>query len=346
MLEPRAAPVSAELDGHDSILDVGGLRVGHWTNRRAATGCTVVLAPAEGAVAAVDVRGGAPGTRETDLLDPGRLVSRVHAILLSGGSAFGLDAAAGVMRFLEARGVGFRMRNALVPIVTGAVIFDLGVGNGAIRPDATAGYRACRSASSRTLAEGSVGAGTGATVAKLGGAGTAVKGGLGSASERLSGGLVAGALVVVNAIGEIVDPATGTVIAARQAREGEPADTLEYLRTRPRPALAAIVPGMNTTLAVVATNALLSKEEALRLATMAHAGLARTIRPSHAPTDGDTVFALSVGSQPVQEGDQLAIGALATRAVERAVLRAILRAESLGGIRSVRELRSASESSA
>ena len=324
-----------EFAGDDSILDVGGLRVGHWTNRRAATGCTVVLCAREGAIAAVDVRGGAPGTRETDLLAPGQLVQRIHAVLLSGGSAFGLDAATGVMRFLEERGTGFRMGTALVPIVVGAVVYDLGTGRSDVRPDAEAGYRACRTASARVLAQGSVGAGTGATVAKLGGPDYAVKGGLGSASEHLAGGLIAGALAAVNAVGEVVNPDDGTPVAARRAPAGEAVESIEFLRGRPR---RTSEPGTNTTIATIATNAALTREQTLRLATMAHAGFARTIRPSHTPADGDTVFALATGALPVEASDLLAIGALATRALERAVLRAVLRATSLAGIPSVSEL--------
>lgn len=324
-----------ELQGDDSILDVGGLRVGHWTNRRAATGCTVVLCPPEGAVAAVDVRGGAPGTRETDLLAPGQLVQRIHAVLLSGGSAFGLDAATGVMRYLEAHGTGFRMGKALVPIVVGAVVFDLGTGRSDVRPDADAGERACRAARSRSLEQGSVGAGAGATVAKLGGPDFTVKGGLGSASERLAGGLIVGALAVVNAVGEIVDPSDGSLVAARRTPAGDSPDSIEFLRGRPR---RTPEPGTNTTIATVATNAALTKEQALRLATMAHAGFARTIRPSHTPADGDTIFALATGALAVEDSDLLAIGALATRALERAILRGVLRAQSLAGVPSVAEL--------
>jgi len=312
-----------EATGDDSILDVGGLRIGHWTSRRAATGCTVILAPPEGAIAACDIRGGAPGTRETDLLDAGRTVQAVHAVLLSGGSAYGLDAASGVMRFLEERGIGFRTRHAVVPIVVAAVLFDLGTGRSDVRPDAAAGYRAAQSASGSRLIQGSVGAGTGATVAKLGAEGSPQRGGLGSASEHLAGGLTVGALAVVNAVGEIVDPTDGTVIAGRIDRQGEPILSLDYLRSRTAP---HVEQGTSTTLAVVATNARLSKDQAQRLATMAHAGLARTIRPSHTPMDGDTVFALSTGIRTVQETDLLAIGALGARAVERSVLRAVIRA--------------------
>lgn len=318
----------------DSILDIGGLRVGHWTNREAATGCTVILCPPEGAVAAVDVRGGAPGTRETDLLAPGQLVQRVHAVLLTGGSAFGLDAATGVMRFLDEHNTGFQIAGAIVPIVVGAVVFDLSVGRADVRPDASAGYRACQDARGDTLPQGSVGAGAGATVAKAGGAEFAVKGGIGSASESLAGGLVIGALAAVNAIGEIVDPDSGRVVAARRAPPGEAVDTLEFLRGRPR---RGPEPGANTTIAAVATNAALTKEQTLRLAIMAHAGFSRTIRPSHTPFDGDTVFALATGAQPAEESDVLPLGALGARAIERAVLRAVLRAESLAGISTVHD---------
>ena len=313
----------AEAYGDDSILDAGGLRVGHWTNRRAKTGCTVVLAPPEGAVAACDIRGGAPGTRETDLLDSGRTVQRINAILLSGGSAFGLDAATGVMRYLEERGIGFRTRSAVVPIVVGAVIFDLATGRPDVRPDAAAGYRAARVASGRRLAQGSVGAGTGATVAKLGSHGSAARGGVGSASETLAGGLVVGALAVVNAVGEIIDPTDGSVIAGRRDAAGEVVLSLEYLRGRPR---GEIEPGTNTTLVAVGTNARLNKDQAQRLAIMAHAGLARTIRPSHTPMDGDCVFVLSTGDAQHSDRDLLALGALGARAVERSVIRAVVRA--------------------
>jgi L-aminopeptidase/D-esterase-like protein len=324
-----------ESSGEDSILDVGGLRVGHWTNRRAATGCTVILAPPEGAVAACDIRGGAPGTRETDLLEGGRLVQRVHAVLLSGGSAYGLDAATGVMRYLEERGVGFHMRSAVVPIVSGAVIFDLGLGRSDVRPDAAAGYRAARDASAHRLAQGTIGAGTGATVAKAGAAGAAMKGGLGSAAERLSGGLVIGAVAVVNALGEILDPTTGQILAARRAASEGPVETLEYLRGRPR---ALPPPGTNTSLAVLATNALLSNDQAQRLAVMAHAGFARTIRPSHTPVDGDSIFVLSAGPVSIEEPDIVALGALGARAIERAVLRAVLRASGLASVPSIQDL--------
>lgn len=318
----------------DSILDVGGLRVGHWTDRIAVTGCTVILCPPEGAVAAVDVRGGAPGTRETDLLGPGRRVPRIHAVLLTGGSAFGLEAAAGVVRFLEERGIGFETAAARVPIVPGAVIYDLGIGRPDVRPNAESGYQACLLARDDGVEQGSVGAGTGATVAKLGGAAQAVKGGLGSASERLAGGLVVGALAVVNAVGEVVDPADGRVVTPRRPAPGEPADLLEFLRSRSRRRHEL---GASTVISAVATNAALSKDQALRLAIMAHAGLPRTIRPAFTPADGDTLFALATGAEPISDDDLLPLGALAARALERAILRAVLLAEGLGGVPGIRD---------
>jgi L-aminopeptidase/D-esterase-like protein len=314
--------VHREAVGDDSILDVAGLSAGHWTNQAARTGCTVVLAPPDGAVGACDIRGGAPGTRETDLLGHGRTVQAVNAILLSGGSAFGLDAAAGVMRYLEERRIGFHTRTAIVPIVVGAVIFDSAAGKPDARPNAESGYQACCAASRERIEQGGVGAGTGATVAKIGGHGALAKGGLGSASERLADGVVVAALVVVNAVGEIVDPADGSVIAGLRDDDGQVRPALEYLRNRHDD---SIENGSNTTLAVVATNAHLTKDQAHRLAMMAHAGLARTIRPSHTPMDGDSVFALATGTVR-GEPDLLALGALGALAVERAVMRGVIRA--------------------
>lgn len=311
----------------DAITDVPGIRVGHWTDRRGATGCTVVLCPPEGAVAACVVLGGAPGTRETDALAPGNLVQRAHAVLLTGGSAFGLEAATGVMHWLEERGVGFAVRGLRVPIVPAAVIFDLGLGDPAARPDAAAGYAACEAAG-RAVPQGSVGAGTGATVAKL--AGCPVKGGLGTASETLPDGAVIGAVVAVNAVGEIVDPETGAVVAPMRLPDGRRADPREHLSTRPGAAGAA--PLQNTTIAVVATDLPFSHEQLLRVALMAHTGLARTVHPSHTPADGDTVFALATGSATGAAVDLMAAGALAARALERAVLKAVRAATSLAGV--------------
>jgi L-aminopeptidase/D-esterase-like protein len=316
-----AAP-HREAIGNDSILDVAGLSVGHWTNLEARTGCTVILAPPEGATGACDIRGGAPGTRETDLLAHGRTVQAVNAILFSGGSAFGLDAAAGVMRYLEERRTGFHTRTAIVPIVVGAVILDGAAGKPEARPNAESGYQACCAASHEGTDQGSVGAGTGATVAKIGARGVPVKGGLGSASETLAGGVVVAALSVVNAVGEIVDPANGAVLAGRQSEHEQIHPALEYLRSRRDDSIEL---GSNTTLVVVATNAHLTKDQANRLATMAHSGMARTIRPSHTPMDGDAVFAIATGTVR-DEPDLLALGALGALAVERAVMRAVIRA--------------------
>jgi len=316
----------------DAITDVPGIRVGHWTDRRAATGCTIVLCEG-GAVAAVDVRGGAPGTRETDVLRPGNLVDRVHAVLLSGGSAFGLDAATGIMRFLEERGFGFPTPGGPVPIVVGAVLYDLSIGRADIRPDADAGYAACGAARAGRFAQGSVGAGTGATVGKALGPSRAVKGGMGSAAESLPGGVVVGALVAVNCFGEVVDPDDGRVLAGPRDGKGGFASTLDALRKRPA---SLAVGATNSTIGVVATNARLSREQAYRLAVMAHDGLARAVRPAHTQVDGDVFFALATGAGE-QVADVIGLGALAARAVERAIVRAVMEARGLADVPSVGE---------
>lgn len=319
----------------DTITDVPGIRVGHWSDRRAATGCTVVLCPPDGAVGGVDVRGGAPGTRETDLLRPGMLVERAHAVVLTGGSAFGLDAASGVMRYLEERGVGFRFGKSYVPGVPAAVIFDLDIGRDDVRPDAEAGYRAAGAAKGGMVAQGSVGAGTGCTVAKAAGMSRCIKAGLGTACERGPRGLLVGAIVVVNAGGDVIDPDHARVIAAPRADEpGAFLDTLELMRTE---RTQGPVPGENTTLAVVATNAKLDKAQANRLASVAHDGFARAIRPAHTISDGDTVFALATSEVEVNMASHHALGALATRAVERAIVRAIVCATGLAGVPSAME---------
>jgi L-aminopeptidase/D-esterase-like protein len=321
----------------DAITAIPGLRVGHWTDRRAATGCTVVLCEA-GAVAAVDVRGGAPGTRETDLLRPGNLVQRAHGVLLSGGSAFGLDAAAGVMRYLEERGVGFATPAGPVPIVVGAVLFDLSIGRADVRPDAAAGYAACQAAKDGRVAEGSVGAGAGATVGKALGLERATKGGLGSATEAMSEGIIVGAMVAVNCFGEVLDPESGRVLAGPRADEGGFLDTLDVLRRRPPSRHEAFT---NSTIGVIATNATLTREQAYRLAVMAHDGLSRTVRPAHSPVDGDTFFALVTGATEAAV-DLTALGALSSRAVERAIVRAITQAKGLAGVPSADEWGAAS----
>ena len=314
---------------HDSITDIAGIAVGHWTERRSATGCTVVLCP-EGTVGGVDVRGGAPGTRETDLLRPGNLVQQVDAVLLTGGSAFGLDAATGVMRWCEEHGRGLPFGGVRVPIVVGAVLFDLGLGRADVRPDAAAGYAAAAAAASGgRLALGSVGAGTGATVAKALGRERALKGGIGSASEVVAGGLVVAALVAVNAAGEIVDSSTGTVVAGPRGEHGGFVDSYAAIRA----GIAGDPAGANTTIGVVATNARLTKEQANRLATVGHDGIARAVRPAHTLTDGDTLFALATGERAVADPTTLrAIEALAPVAVERAILSAVRAARSLAGL--------------
>ena len=319
---------------NDSITAVPGLLVGHWTDYDAATGCTVVLCP-DGAVASADVRGGAPGTRETDLLRPGTLVERVHGVLLTGGSAFGLDAAGGVMRWLEERGHGFPTPSGVVPIVVGAVLIDLSVGRSDVRPDAASGYAACQAASAAPPAMGSVGAGTGATVAKALGLECALKGGAGGAAERTEDGLVVGALVAVNCFGEVVDPESGRVVAGPRGEPGRFADTTQVLRSRL--ALAPFGAEPNSTIGVVATNAALTKSDCYRLAVMAQAGLARTIRPVYTPVDGDTIFALATGAAAIGPLDVLRLGALAARAVERAVLRGVAEATALAGVPSAAE---------
>lgn len=290
---------------NNTLTRLPGVLVGHDTDLQARTGCTVVLTP-QGAVAAVDVRGAAPGTRETDLLRPENLVEKVHAILLTGGSAFGLAAADGVMRWLYERGVGFDAGVVRVPIVPAAVLFDLAEGRADVWPDADAGYRACQSASDAPVALGGVGAGTGATVAKLYGLAGARPGGLGSAVTELVDGGMVGALVAVNAFGEIVDPATGQTVVAARGRHATASKS---------------VFGQNTTLGVIVTDRSLSVSQCLRVAQAAHDGLARSIRPSHTLFDGDTLFALSLGAGP--PGDAHVIGIAAAEVVAQAVLRAV-----------------------
>ncbi|MCB0093589.1 MAG: P1 family peptidase [Caldilineaceae bacterium] len=303
--------------GHNSLTDIPGLQVGHWTNTEAATGCTVILCP-EGAVAGVDVRGGAPGTREIALLDPVCTVERVNAVLLTGGSAFGLAAADGVVRWLEEHGYGFDVGVAKVPIVPAAVLFDLATGNPNVRPDASAGYAACQAASAGTVAEGNVGAGTGATVGKMLGLDRASKGGLGTASRHIGQDLIVAALVAVNAIGSVIDPATQRIIAGARLDDGSFAHPRQMTENHLRN--ANLTPGANTTIAVVATNAALTKTEATKVAQMAHDGLARVINPIHTASDGDTIFALSLGNQSAPAS---LIGAVAAEVLSEAVLRAV-----------------------
>ena len=327
--------------GADSRVDPGltavpGLKVGHHTAAERPTGCTVIL-PAAGAVAGVDVRGGAPGTRETDLLDPSNTVQRVHAVVLSGGSAFGLDAATGVVRFLEERGVGFDVGVAKVPIVPAAVLFDLAVGDKPhVRPTAESGYLAAQAASDGPVAEGNVGAGAGATVGKIAGPARAMKSGLGTASITLPDGLVVAALVAGNAVGDVLDPATGRLIAGARTDDGRTlADARARLRAGGFKPYAR--PGENTTIGVVATNATLDKAQARKVAQMAQDGFARAIVPAHTPLDGDTIFALATGSLP-GGADVMTIGALAAEIMAQAVVRAVRAATGLPGLPAARDL--------
>ena len=308
-----------------TITDVTGVRVGHFTHPARPTGCTVILTAA-GAVGGVDIRGSAPGTRETDLLDPGSLVDQVHAVALCGGSAFGLDAAAGIVRWLEERGFGFPAGPVRVPIVPAAVLFDLGLGDPTIRPDAAAGYAACEAAGMDPLAEGSVGAGAGASVGKLFGMDRAMKGGIGTASARV-GRVTVGAIVAVNAVGDVIDPATGRVLAGMRDAGGRPGGgiTAAILRGEAPLALHA---GMATTIGVVATDAVLTKAQARKLAQMAQDGLARTIDPAHTMWDGDTIFALATGQSGLQ-GNMVALCAMAARVTAAAILRGVLAATGL-----------------
>jgi L-aminopeptidase/D-esterase-like protein len=317
-----------------SLLDVPGLEVGHATDARALTGCTVVLCRA-GVVGGVSVRGLAPGTRETDLLRPGMLVGRVHAVLLTGGSAFGLAAADGVMRFLEEQGVGYDAGAARVPIVPAAVLFDLGLGDPKVRPDAAMGYAACQAAARSTgepLAQGNVGAGTGATVGKLLGMGRAMKAGLGTASLR-AGRLVVAALAAVNAFGDVVDPHTGAILAGTRSTDGK--DLIGTALTMRSALVRKAMALKNTIIGVVATNARLDVAGANQVAAAAHDGLARVVRPAHTLYDGDTLFALASGAVRTN----LALVAdMAAEAVALAILNGVWAAEAVGGLPAARDI--------
>jgi len=316
----------------DDLTDVPGFRVGSAEDLGACTGCTVVLCPPEGAVGGVDQRGGAPGTRETDPLRPLHLVERCHAVLLAGGSAFGLDAASGVVRWLERRGIGFDTRAARVPIVPAAVLYDLGLGRADVRPDPAMGEAACVEADrGEPVRQGNAGAGCGATVGKVLGPDRMTKGGLGSASAEVVPGVFVGAIVAVNAFGDVVDPSSGAIVAGPRT-DGGFASTMAILRAAGGPSLS-FKPAPNTVLAVVATNARLDKEGANVLAQMASVGISRTIRPAHAMVDGDTVFALAAGDAAC---DVSLLGAVAAEVVAEATLRGVLRATSLAGVPSVR----------
>lgn len=327
----------------NAITDVPGIKVGQVTDAEGMTGCTVVLCEG-GAVGGVDQRGGAPGTRETDLLRPVHLVQKVHAVVLAGGSAFGLEAATGVMRYLEERNVGFDAQVARVPIVPAAILFDLSLGSPSARPDSAMGYAACQAASDERPAEGNAGAGTGASVGKVLGMAGATKSGIGTCSFDLGGGVHVGALIAVNALGDVVDPATGNIVAgARPARIGPLrlggkerfADTLSVMKSLVGKTAMRFATKANTVIGVVATNARLTKEEANLVALMAQDGVARAVRPAHTLLDGDTLFALSTGDKGV---DANIVGAYAAEAVAQAILRSVTEAEAAGGLPAARDL--------
>lgn len=318
---------------HNAITDIPGIKVGHYTDISAATGCTVILCE-DGAVAGVDVRGGAPGTRDTDLLNPINVVEKIHAVMLSGGSAFGLNSIGGVQRYLEEKGIGYEMAGVRVPIVPGAVVFDLDLGSARVRPGAEEGYKACMSAISGPVEQGCVGAGTGALIGQLKGKRLATKGGVGTASVKFYGGVIVAAIIVVNCLGDIIDPATGKIIAGIRNEDGKSFDNTIELMKQGYTYLAE--PGQNTVIGVVATNAQLTKAQATKVAGMAHDGMARTINPSHSMHDGDTIFALSLGNR---EGDITTVGSMAAEATREAIVNAVKKAVSLDGIPSLSDFR-------
>jgi len=331
---------SASSNGNATLTAVDGIKVGHHTLSERPTGCTVILVDGPGAVGGVSQRGGAPGTRETDLLHPLNMVDQVNAVVLAGGSAFGLDAATGAVRWLEEHNIGFDVRIAKVPIVPAAILFDLPVGgNPKIHPSADCGYQATAAATTAPVQEGSIGAGAGATVGKLGAfteERKAMKGGIGTAAIRMPNGLVVAAIVAVNAVGDIIDPQTGKVIAGVLNADGTLADARQLLRSGSLVPRAR--PGENTTIGLVATNAKLTKDQVNRMALMADNGLARAIRPSHTAGDGDTIFSLATGRW-TGDADVTIVGALAAEAVADAVVRAATEATSVAGITAARDLK-------
>jgi L-aminopeptidase/D-esterase-like protein len=318
------------------LTDVDGLKVGQYTLKERLTGCTVVIAE-KGATAGVDVRGSAPGTRETDLLSPTATVDRVHAIVLSGGSAFGLESATGVVKYLEQHNVGVAFGGAVIPIVPAAILFDLGVGDQKIRPTADCGFAAASAATDGPVAEGNVGAGAGATVGKMAGRERAMKGGIGTAAIRLPDGLVVAALVAVNARGDVIEPRTGQVVAGMRTEDGKHLADVRTLLRRGTLQLPEPEPLQHTTIGVVATNATLTKAQATKVAQMAHDGLARTVAPAHTSGDGDAIFALATGTRGAADLDT--IGALAADAMADAILRAVRAATSIPGYPAARDLR-------
>jgi L-aminopeptidase/D-esterase-like protein len=322
---------------YDAITDVSGISVGHYTDLKNATGCTVILCE-NGALGGVDVRGSAPGTRETDLLRPTYRSQEVHAIVLSGGSAFGLDSATGVMRFLNERGFGVKVGHHRIPIVPAAILFDLNLINSDVRPGPDEGYKACLNAKPGYVEEGSVGAGTGATVGKVLGFKRAIKGGVGTASLNLGDGVIIGAIIAVNAIGSIVNPKSGEIIAGPRTKDGKSYHDTITLITDPNFKKPIPPTPTNTTIGVIATNINLTKEQVNKLASSGQNGLALAVRPAHTMLDGDCIFALATGEHK-KVPNMVRLGAAATLCVSLAIISAIENAKGLGSIPSIKDLR-------
>ena len=332
--ETLGNPRQGQNNSNNAITEVQGIKVGHFTDQRRPTGCTVIIAE-EGATGGVDVRGAAPGTRETDLLNPMNTVELVNAIVLSGGSAYGLDTATGVMRYLEEKHIGYNVGVGVVPIVPAAILFDLGIGDSKIRPDAESGYKACQAATTTRPAEGNFGAGAGATVGKLFGMSRAMKGGIGTASIKIDG-ITVGAIVAVNAVGDVFDPLIGRVIAGARTQDGK--SLLNARQAILRGELPqGLKSGTATTIGVVATDAKLTKAQTSKIAQMSHDGLARTINPVHTPSDGDTMFALATGKAGKQ-GNMTLIGMLAAEMIAAAIVSAIRSAKGLPNLPSASDL--------
>ncbi|BDC52419.1 peptidase S58 [Bryobacterales bacterium F-183] len=312
--------LAAANSSNDTLTAVDGIKVGHYTLKDRPTGCTAILCEA-GAVAGVDVRGAAPGTRDTELLNPINTVQQIHGVMLSGGSAFGLETASGAMRYLESKNIGFPIAGTRVPIVPAAILMDLRLGDNKFRPTPDHGYQACVNASTKPVEEGNVGAGAGATIGKLFGMDFAMKAGIGSYAIRIGNtGIVVGALAAVNAVGDIIDPRTGQIIAGARTQDGKGfRNAMDAIRNGH---LVVMPPGANTTLAVVATNVALDKPQMSKIAQMSHDGMARAINPIHTPADGDTVFALSTGTLKLANVGHGQIGAIAAEALSLAILRA------------------------
>ncbi len=319
----------------NALTDVEGFQVGHAQDLKAATGCTVILCP-PGTVGGMDIRGSAAGTRQTDSLHSFHWVDEVHAVLLSGGSAFGLDASGGVMKFLEERSIGYQTSTAKVPIVPAAILYDLGLGDGRVRPDKEMGYQACLNSHAGEIAEGSVGVGTGASVGKLLGVHWATKGGVGTASRATAGGVIVAALVAVNAFGDVIEPESRTILAGARdpAHPGRFINSAAMIKEGVSPSRRE-TDMQNTTLGVVATNAKLTKRQAIKVAQMAQSGLAHAIAPIHSTVDGDLIFALSAGDL---SADVNTIGLIAAEVIEAAVLRAVQTADGLGLLPAYRDL--------